>query len=173
MTRKETELPQTVATNVRRVAELIRGVPICMLTTVGGDGMPHARPMVAQEEPFDGSLWFLTERESHLSHEIRRNPHVGVTYADPVANRYVSVSGTARIVEDRAIVSTLWRAPMEAWFPMGPLDPALALIQVEPAIAWFWEGPPANLGQVIELAKALVTGEGTRPEPGTHGTLKL
>jgi general stress protein 26 len=178
MRSNDMDLPHSVATNVARVAELIRGVPTCMLTTVLGDGLPHARPMVAPDEPFDGSLWFLTEREGHLAHEIRRNPHVGVTFSDAAAGRHVSLSGTARLVEDRAVISRLWRAPMEAWFPLGPVDPAIALIRVDPVMAWFWEGPAGpgpghQLGQLVELAKALVTGEGASPDPGTSGRLKL
>jgi general stress protein 26 len=166
-------LPQSIATNVARVADLIRGVPICMMTTVMGDGTPHARPMIAQEHPFDGALWFLVERESNVVKEIHRNPHVGVTYADSVSHRYVSLSGTARVVEDRAVIGMMWRPSMESWFPAGPMDPALALLRVDPTVAWFWEGPPASLGQVLELAKSIVTGEGGAPPAGASGRLRL
>jgi general stress protein 26 len=167
------DLPQTVSTNIARVADLIRGVPICMLTTVLGDGLPHARPMIAQDEAFDGRLWFLVEREAHLVQEIRRNPHVGVTYADTVTHRYVSLSGKARIVEDPAVVARLWRASMEGWFPDGPLDPRIALVQVEPAMAWFWEGPPTTGARILDLAKSLLTGEGGEPQAGASGRLQL
>ena len=167
------DLPHTIATNVSRVADLIRGVPICMLTTVLGDGLPRARPMIAQEEAFDGSLWFLAERESELVHEIRRNPRVGVTYADTVTHRYVSLGGDARIVEDRAIIGMLWRASMESWFAAGPMDPAIALIRVDPEMAWFWEAPPSGRSQLVQLAKSLLTGEGGNPSEGSSGRLQL
>ena len=100
-------------------------------------------------------------------------PSTHVTFADTITNRYVSVSGTARIIEDRAVIATIWRASMEAWFPGGPLDPALALARVDPTVAWFWEGAPANLGSVLDLAKAVISGEGGNPQPGASGRLQL
>lgn len=167
------DLPQTVSTNISRIAELIVGMPTCMLTTVLGGGSPHARPMAAQEQPFDGSLWFLVDREARVVHEIRANRHVGVTFSDAAAARWVSLSGTARIVEDRAIISRLWKAPLETWFPEGPSDPAITLIQVEPSEATFWEGPPAIVGHVFDLARAALTGRGGAEEPGISGRLQL
>src|SRR3954462_3349049 len=87
--------------NIEKLASLINGIRIAMLTTTDTDGSLHSRPMATQQSDFDGELWFLTGQSSHKVQEINRDHHVSLCYADPGDNRYVSVSGIARLVKDR------------------------------------------------------------------------
>ena len=46
--------------------------------------------------------------------ELERNPHVGLSYAAPDKDLYVSVSGRAQLVHDEAKVKELWNVYAEA-----------------------------------------------------------
>ena len=62
----------------------------------------HSRPMATQESEFDGTLWFFTAASSGKIIELGWNPSVNLSYAEPSATRYVSVSGDAEVINDRA-----------------------------------------------------------------------
>ena len=47
----------------------------------------------------------------------------------------------------------------EAWFPGGPTDPDLALVQVQIVHANYWDVKESKLVQLYEMAKAVVTGK--------------
>src|SRR5690242_20494485 len=108
---------------VEKLAKLIKGIKIAMLTTTCDDGTMRSRPMATQRTPFDGELWFFTDDESPKVAEIRKDQHVNVSYADADSNTYVSVSGRAMLVKDRAKAKELWNPLYKAWFPEGLDDP--------------------------------------------------
>ena len=92
-------------------------------------------------------------------------------YADPGSDSYVSVSGTARIVENMARKEELWNAMVKAWFPKGVDDPELALIAVDVTKAEYWDVKSSKLVQLFTMAKAAVTGA-PPVDMGEHGTVR-
>ena len=52
--------------------------------------------------------------------DLKADPVVNVVYADPASDTYVSVSGTAAMIEDAAKKQQLWNKMAEAWFPGRP-----------------------------------------------------
>src|SRR5438132_409520 len=117
--------------NVKKLADLIKGIKVAMLTTVAEDGCLRSRPMVTQDKDFDGTLWFFTQAGAPKVSEVEREERVNLSYANPDDQRYVSVSGTARLVRDRDRIREFWSPALKAWFPKGPDDPELALLRVE------------------------------------------
>src|SRR5882757_6426436 len=93
---------------IAKVAGLIKDINIAMLTTEAEDGLLHSRPMATQTTEFDGTLWFFTGQSTSMVSEIDWNPEVNLSYAQPSDNRYVSVSGSAETVNDRAKMAELW-----------------------------------------------------------------
>lgn len=156
---------------IARLAKMIKGIRIAMMTTTGRDGILHSRPMATQQADFDGDLWFFTDSESGKVYEIDRENHVNINYADPGDNRYVSVSGRASVVRDREKVRELWSPIHKAWFPNGPDDPNLTLLKVGVDQAEYWDGPSSTMVQIIGFAKAALTGQ--RYIPGDHDKLDL
>ena len=100
------------------------------------------------------------------------DPVVNLVYADPSEDTYVSVSGTAAIIEDAAKKQQLWSQRVEAWFPGGPTDPDLALVQVQIVHANYWDVKESKIVQLYELAKAVVTGKAPA-ELGEHGEVRM
>lgn len=137
--------------HIQQLAGLIEGIEIAMFTTVGLDGRLYSRPLGTQEVAFDGDLWFATAADSPKVAEIAANPRVNVAYASPSGNTYVSVAGTARIVDDRAKVEALWSPAMKRFFPGGKDDPNLRLIHVRTESAEYWDGPGGLLGSALHF----------------------
>ena len=130
-----------------------------MLTTVCPDGSLRSRPMATLREKFDGTLWFFTSAAEPKVREIAHDPHVNVSYADPDKNNYVSVSGRASLVRDKARMKELWNPFFKAWFPKGLDDPQIALLRVEVEQAEYWDSPNSKLVQLGGFLKAVVTGK--------------
>ncbi|HEX2540756.1 MAG TPA: pyridoxamine 5'-phosphate oxidase family protein [Caldimonas sp.] len=141
--------------------KMIKDIRFAMFTTRHGNGHLHSRPMTTQNKEIgaDGSLWFFMSRSSGPVDDLKSDPIVNLAYADPDADTYVSVSGTAAVVEDAARKNQLWNKQTEAWFPKGPTDPDLALVQVQIVHANYWDVKDSKLVQLYEMAKAVVTGK--------------
>ena len=156
---------------IAKVKHLIKDIKFAMLTTEAEDGVLHGRPMATQESEFDGTLWSFTAASSGKIIELDWNPPVNLSYAEPSATRYVSVSGDAEVVNDRAKMEELWSEMCKAWFPKGLDDPDLCLLKVEVNTAEYWESPSGKMVQVLGFLKALATGE--RADPSGHGEIDL
>lgn len=155
----------------RKVFELIKDIRVSMMATFAPEGFIHARPMVARTQERDGDLWFFTSRGSHTVSEVRADPRVLLTYAEPKDQNYVSISGRGSVVEDRAKANELWSEPMRTWFPKGPDDPDLILIKVDAERAQYWDSPSSTVVYAYGYVKARLTGE--RPDPGEEGKVRL
>jgi general stress protein 26 len=156
---------------IGKIRDLIEGIDFAMLTTVAADGTLHSRPMSTQKVEFDGDLWFFTNAASHKIDEIRDDSHVNVSYSAPEKQNYISVSGRASVVRDRAKMEELWNPVLKAWFPDGLDSPDIALLKVSVDSAEYWDSPSSTVAHAIGLAKALLTGEGY--EPGEHAKVSF
>ena len=141
-----------------KLYDLIKDVKICMMTTVEPDGSLHSRPMYCMEADAAGDLWFFTKLQSPKVTEISKDGQVNLGYSNPSKQDYVSVSGRAEIVRDRAKIDEKWSAPLKAWFPDGKDDPQIALIRVHPEKGEYWDSPSSTLIHLYGYAKAALTG---------------
>jgi general stress protein 26 len=156
---------------VEKLGNLIENIDFAMLTTVDTDGVLRSRPMSTQEAEFDGTLWFFTSDKTHKVEEIERDNRVNASYAKPEDNVYVSVSGTASIVKDKAKMEELWNPILKAWFPDGLDQPDLCLLKVDVEQAEYWDSPSSTLVQIVGFIKALATGQ--RADGGENEKINL
>ncbi len=141
---------------------MIDKVKIAMLTTIEKDGGLHSRPMANQESDESGNLWFFLDKTSPLAETVRSNAHVSLGYSDPSGDNYVSVSGTATLVHDKAVVDDKWSEDVAAWFEGGKDNPNVALIKVNPTEGEFWDTSSSALATAIGYVKAkLGQGDGS------------
>lgn len=143
--------------HIAKLAELIQDVRIAMLTTTRPDGRLVSRPLGTQEVEFDGDLWFATGADSAKVAEIAANPLVNVSYASTSGGTFVSVSGRAEVLDDRAKIEKVWSPAMKLFFPGGKDDPNLRLIRVQAETAEYWDGPGTLLGKAMYLMLTAVT----------------
>src|SRR5690606_41860500 len=71
------------------------------ISTRRSDGTLVARPMATQERLPGADLWFVTDISTHKIDELEQDPHVNVSYYRDRTREWVSVSGTARVSQDR------------------------------------------------------------------------
>jgi general stress protein 26 len=157
--------------NVRKLREMIKGIEFAMLTTVEDDGSLRSRPMATQRIEFDGDLYFFTKASAPKVDEVERDRNVCVSYAAPEDQRYVSMSGLARLLRDRAKVEEFWFADLETWFPDGLEDPELALLWISVTQAEYWEGPFGTL-VFLPRVKKMAAGAGFESDENEKLELK-
>ena len=142
---------------VKKVNELISGIKIAMLMTEGHDGDFHSRPMMTQEQDFDGDLWFFAERTSEKVADIERNPLVNVVYVSD--GKYISIAGKADIISDVKKKKELWSETMRVWFEAGPESHDVVLLRVQSHSAQYWDSPSGLLGKAASMVKVILTGD--------------
>ena len=142
---------------------------MAMLSTVSG-GRIVTRPMAAQEMGPTGTIWFLTSAESNKVKEIRQNPNVNLAFSDSGSESYVSIAGTARITNDRALIEEFWNPFLKAWFK-GPDDPTIRVVEIEPVSAEYWVTKGGKIVSLLSMIASAVTGRDL--EAGENETLAL
>jgi general stress protein 26 len=157
-----------------RLWAMIRDIRFAMFTARRpGSGHLHSRPMTTQNRALDedSSLWFFMSRQREPVADLLHEPSVNVVYADPGSDRYVSISGTAALINDAAKKQQLWSPIADAWFAGGVGDPDVALVEVRITHADYWDVKESKLVQLFKMAKAAVTGEQTRM--GEHAAVRM
>ena len=142
-----------------KLAGLIKGAKIAMMTTRHANGAMHSRPMGTIEAEFDGHLWFFTDREAEMAADLEKIPDVNVSYSDESKNNYVSVTGQVEVLHDPGKVKELWSEGLRTWFPKGPTDPRIAILKVDVQQAHYWDAPSSSMLYTYGYVKALATGE--------------
>lgn len=138
---------------------LIEDVPLAMITSVAEDGRLLAQPFAMQQQhhPFDGELWFLISSEASIVDRVSADPRVNVALA--ARDSWVSIAGSASVVENRAATRDMWDPSAEAWFPDGQDDPRIRLLVVRADSAEYWDSPGGLVATALSFVKAKATGE--------------
>ncbi len=136
---------------------LIEDISIGMLVTHDGEGDHlRARPMGARCKADENAIYFLTSVESGKDEEVESNHNVCVAFADSKGQKYVSVTGSASVSNDRARIRELWTTLDGAWFKNAD-DPAIRLLRVEPSHGEYWDSP-GSIVSFVKMSFAAVTG---------------
>ena len=132
-----------------------------------------SRPMQVARLDDNCDLWFLTDVETAKVYEIETEPQVHVVGQDD-RSRFVSVSGTARVLNDRAIIRELWSEPYKVWFPDGPDSPGIRAIHVAAREGEYWDSKGMNkIKYLLQAAKAYATGSTPDTDREQSGRVEL
>ncbi|KAI1496641.1 putative BLI-3 blue-light-inducible Bli-3 protein [Biscogniauxia marginata] len=109
---------------------------------------------------------FFTNTESHKTDELRGDPHVNISFLDS-SGQWASISGTASIETDRALVERYYNPALKAW--LGDLgdgthdgsekDPRIGVIRVKMGTATYAVTDKTILGRAAEVARGTLTGD--------------
>ena len=124
------------------VAQLLKKLDICMLTTRAADGALHGRPMSNNGDvEYDGDSWFFAFRDSRKVREIDADPRAELAFIDTPNGTWVNVEGTASVIrDDPERKRKLWQDDLKRWFADGPDDPNVVLIKVSARHIDAWSG---------------------------------
>ena len=145
-----------------------------MLITHGARGRLHARPMAVAEVADDCALWFITGEQTSTAWEVTSRKQAHVVFQND-EGAYLSISGTATLVHDRARVNELWKEAMREWFPRGLEVMSLVLVLFRPSRAEYWDRTGFdNMSCLWEAARAYVSGNPPKQRKGEqHGVVTL
>ncbi len=156
------------AQEAERAWELMKKIGFAMLVTRDGERL-RARPMSAHLERENNAIYFLTDARNHKDDEIARNAGVNLSFADASAQKYVSLTGTAVVANDRAKIKELFSTPAKAWWDNAE-DPNIRVLKVTPDDAEYWDSP-GTVVSYIKMAAAAVSG--TRPDIGENRKVSM
>ncbi len=129
-------------TTLKAVSKLMKGIDLCMLTTVGGRGVTSGRPMSNNADvDYDGTSYFFTNSDARTIREIKKNPHVSLSYVNNglLSKTFVSVAGKARLSKDREEMMEHWNKDLEIWFKDGVKTKGLVMIEVAANHIKYWQ----------------------------------
>jgi len=156
---------------LRKFYEFVEGMDTAMFTTRRRDGHLVSRPMANQKIAKGADLWFVTYTKADKVREIRKDPHVNLAYFKDRTREWISVSGIAKLVDDRKKVHELYAPDWRAWFgdeggamDGSPDDPRMLLIGVDIHTAMYMEVNKPQPVVLFEILKGMVTG--TPPDIG-------
>jgi general stress protein 26 len=139
-----------------RFVRLIQEIEVGLLTTVDREGHLHTRPLQTLGIGGGRTLWFFTDLRSEKAFELTLDVRLGLGYADPKARSYVALAGTGRLLHDSGKARELWTLEQLAYYPDGPDDEHLGLLQVRVERAEYWH-PPGKAAHLYAALKARVT----------------
>lgn len=79
----------------------------------------------------DMVIWLGTHRRSRKVDQIRNDPRVAIHYLAPGGSGYVSISGTARLVDDPSEKARHWKQEWEQFYPDAEADYLLIAVTPE------------------------------------------
>lgn len=153
------------ATQHEKLWELIKKMDVAMMSTVD-KGMIRSRPMRLVQNEYSGKIWLFVNPLSAKVTEIDQGNAVNLSFMDTKNSIFVSLSGLAKLVYNHDLICQLWQPEVAAWFPSGPDDEKLALLEVEVDFAEYWDSNSGKMMQFLENALAQVNDR--TPNVGEH-----
>lgn len=162
----------TTTNDREHLLSLLKGFDTAMLATRTPEGALRARPMALAEVTDDGRIHVAAGLNDPKVAEIERDAHVGLFMQ--AKTQWVSLSGTAHVVRDRALIDRLWSETWRVWNPGGKDDPNLCLLAIEPVEGEYWDVAGARgVRFLVEAAKAYVTGTTLDANAGDNAKVRL
>lgn len=135
-------MPRTLA----ELAEKMRDIDFCTLSTVTDNGAISGRPMSNNREvDYDGDSWFFADGDARLVRDIAARPAVGLGFQSKsgllgMRPFFVTVEGEGELIRDKGAFAAHWHKELERWWPDGLDTPGLTLVKVHAARLHYWDG---------------------------------
>jgi len=97
--------------------EIMTASNTCALITIDDEGHPRVRTMDPFPPESDFTIWFGTNAKSRKTGEIKKNKSVTLYYTDPDDTSYVTIHGTAQLIDDPLEKEKRWKKEWEAFYP--------------------------------------------------------
>ena len=132
--------------------EIMDAARYCGLVTTDETGTMRVRTMDPFSPASDMTIWMGTNRETRKVKEIEGDPRVTLYYASPDASGYVTVFGTASLVDEAEEKGARWKPEWEAFYQDRTSE--YLLIKVTP-----------HRLEVIDYSRGIVGSPGTWEPP--------
>ncbi len=152
------------------IYDIIEDISVAMMVTETRHDL-RSRPMKVHLDRETGELWSLTKISSGKIRDIKGETHINLAFSCPKTQKYVSVSGHAKLSRAPAKIHQLWNDDTEAWFGCEEGDPEVAAVCTRPLVIEYWSGRSSSAVRMWELVKSKMTDK--TPEMGDNETVYL
>lgn len=162
--------------DMKHLGDLLEDQRVAMLTLAEPNGRLSSRPMTALELDSAGAFWMFTSKKTlaHVVDERGGGKPVNFAFSDTANSTFVSIEGSARLVDDPARKQELWTSMARPYFPGGVDDPELILLVVQTERAEIWDSPDSSIVRTIAMAASIAAAkpvglgghEVVKPAPG-------
>ena len=114
------------------VTATLKAAEFCFLITAGENGQANARLMQPFDAETDLTIWMGLSPHSRKAREIKKNPHVTLAYQHVPEGAYVTLLGTATLVENPEKRQQYWRDSFFEFWPEGPTGDFYILLKFIP-----------------------------------------
>jgi general stress protein 26 len=130
---QDTTAPTPTRAQILQAAiDLMRAARYCTFITVDDGGQPQARVV----DPFlpeqDMTVWVATRPVTRKVAQIRKNPRVTLLCFDAAKQGYVTLLGTAALVDDAGEKAKRWKPEWKAFYEDENRGQDYMLIRVKP-----------------------------------------
>lgn len=131
---------------LEQISEKMRDIDIAVLTTRTAGGALAGRPMSNNRNvEYDGDSFFFTMEDTGTVKDVRGDPNVSLSYAAKsgmlhMKPFYITLTGTAELIKDKAAFEDHWTKDVELWFKDGIDTPGLTLVKVTAERLHYWDG---------------------------------
>lgn len=153
-----------------KLKNLAEGIDFAMFETNLGARPTHIIPMSTKKCDEEGSIWFLSHKDSDHNRFINQDNDVQLVYSKPSAMEYLTVYGKAFIYKDLATIKELYSSGDDNWFD-GPTDPTITAIKVVPQEAHYWDTKAGMIATLFKMGLGVITGK--KQEISEQGDLVL
>ena len=148
-----------------RLYALMEDIKIAMMTTRRRDGHLESRAMAIQKPATGADLWLVSMAGTAKLDDLAGDPHVNLSFYKGGSWEWVSVSGLAKISQERAKIRELYAPDWKIWFAEDgdprhgtADDPRIVLIGVDVHAAVFFEVNKPRPVVLYEMVKGWLTG---------------
>ncbi|KAL6246685.1 BLI-3 blue-light-inducible Bli-3 protein [Rhinocladiella similis] len=157
-----------VETKIEELNSFVQSQKYGMMTTrIAESGLLVSRCMaLAAQESGGVDLLFHTNTESGKTHDLESDSHINISFCSANGS-WASVSGTASVISDRAVVKKYYTPTLKTW--VGDLgdgthdgsenDPRIGIIKVKTITATYAVSQGTFIGRGVEMVKGAITGE--------------
>lgn len=157
---------------IRKMRELVKKAPTCFFCTRIHSGGPFAtRPMSVQKIDENGSLWFLSPKDSAKNRDLAEDPHVQLLFQGSAHSDFLTLFGRAEVSADRAKIEQLWEPILKTWFTEGKDDPRISVIRVVPENGYYWDTKHNRAIVFAKMVAGALTGKTL--DDSIEGNLRL
>lgn len=152
---------QNKAEQITLIEGIINEVKYAMMTTITFDEKHlHACPMTTNKNELENAkIWFIGDKTTETVKDIQKNPQVNLSYVSADQKNFVSINGTAKLVNDKAKLDELWSPIYAAFYEHGKDDPNVQIICVECNGAQYWTSGNSVINMFKLASAALQDGK--------------
>ena len=145
--------------SIKKLQEMIKAINVAMFVTKSKEEKDDVRPMAVVNVDDEGSIWFLTKKDSEKVDAIDFNENVQLIFSHPGKEMYLNIEGIADVTEDRDVIKKIWTPIAKAWFEGGVDDPDICAIKVKPDQGNYWDTQHGKLVEFLKIISTVVTGK--------------